>query len=136
MLRARLKFAGVCLILLMVTPGAWAKDSSASLDPDYPSALAAADHFLQAWQSNDAENGIAVLTAHAKKNVSRDALERFFASGERSAYEINHGKRVRRGRYEFPVVLVTRESNRLHRKFSAILIVNTGGNDWAVDKLP
>jgi hypothetical protein len=113
-----------------------AEGSSLSPDPDYRGALAVADRFLQVWQSSDAENGIALLTAHAKKNASKDKLDHFFAGGQSAAFEINHGKRLRRGRYEFPVVLVTGGPKRLHRRFSTIVIVNTGGDDWAVDKLP
>jgi hypothetical protein len=107
-----------------------------SLDSDYVSALAAADHFLQAWQSGDAENGIALLTEHAKKGLNTDDLDKFFSASESSAYEIDRGKWVKRGRYEFPVVIVRRRFNKLHRKFCSIVIVNTSNNDWAVDKLP
>jgi hypothetical protein len=120
----------------MVSLAALGKGSSLSPDPDYRAALAVADRFLQAWQSSDAENGIALLTAHAKKNESKDKLDNFFAGGPPAAFEINHGKRLGRGRYEFPVVLVTGGRKRLHRKFSPLVIVNTGGDDWAVDKLP
>jgi hypothetical protein len=136
MLRWQPKAGGVCFLLVAISVVAWAEPSSTAPDPDYPSALAAADHFLQAWQSNDIENGIALLTVHAKKNANKDELEAFFTSGEPAAYEINRGKRIRSGRYEFAIVLVTGKSQKLHRKFSTIVIVNTGGNDWAVDKLP
>jgi hypothetical protein len=134
MWRPRLKIAGVWLIALSLV--AWMSAASTASDADYVTALAAADRFLQAWQSNDAETGIALLTAHAKKNANKDELERFFISAEPSAYEINRGKRLRRGRYEFAVALLTGESKKMHRKFSTIVIVNTGGNDWAIDKLP
>jgi hypothetical protein len=123
-------------LLVILSLAGWANAVSAAPDVDYTAALSATDHFLQAWQSNDAETGMALLTAHAKKNGNKDELEAFFSSGEPAAYEINHGKRLRQGRYEFPVVLVTGETKKLHRKFSTIVIVNTGGNDWAVDKLP
>lgn len=106
------------------------------LDAEYASALAVADHFLQAWQTGDAENGIAMLTEHAKKGMNPDDLDKFFSASNPSAYEIDRGKAIRRGRYEFPIVLVNRTANRLRRKFSTIVIVNTSNNDWAVDKLP
>lgn len=107
-----------------------------SLDAEYASALAGADRFLQAWQASDAENGIAMLTEHAKKGVNPEDLEKFFTASDPSAYEIGRGRRTHRSRYEFPVVLVNRTANKLHRKFSSIVIVNTSNNDWAVDKLP
>lgn len=111
-------------------------DRAATLDAEYASALAVADRFLQAWQGGDAENGIAMLTEHAKKSLNPGDLDKFFSASNRTAYEIDHGKRMRRGRYEFPVVIVNQAANKLHRKFSSIVIVDTSNNDWAVDKLP
>jgi hypothetical protein len=109
-----------------------------ALDPGYVSALAVANHFLQAWQSGDVESGTVLLTGHAKQSLSRDDLDRFFSNPDPSGYEIDRGTLVKRGRYEFPVVLVTSASKspRIRRRFSSIVIVNTGKNDWAVDKLP
>lgn len=103
---------------------------------DYLSALSAADHFLQAWQSEDAENGTSLLTTHAKTTASTEIVERFFSSAAPSAFEIERGKMLRRGHYEFPIVLMTEDHNRVHRQFSSIVVLNTGGNDWAIDKLP
>jgi hypothetical protein len=109
-----------------------------ALDPSYDFALAVANHFLQAWQSGDVENGTVLLTGHAKQALSRDDLDRFFSNPDPSAYEIDRGTLKKHGRYEFPVVLVTSASKNPHvrRRFSTIVIVNTGKNDWAVDKLP
>jgi hypothetical protein len=133
----RVQLLAVIFCLLIVPQLTAAKvPKPPSLDWDYVSALAAADHFLQAWQSGDPENGISLLTEHAKKNENPDDLDKFFSAPEPSAFEIDRGKRVKRGRYEFPVVMVSRSSNKLHRKFSSIVIVNTSNNDWAVDKLP
>ena len=106
------------------------------LQPDYLSALSTVDHFLQAWQSGDAENGMAMLTNHAKKAVTTEIVEKFFANENLSAYEIERGKALKRGRYQFPVVLMTSKNSHIHRQFSSIIVLNTGGNDWAVDKLP
>jgi hypothetical protein len=108
------------------------------LDPGYVLALAAADHFLQAWQSGDLENGTALLSSHAKEVATTDVVEKFFASPVSSAFEISRGKLLKRGRYEFPVVFVTEatKNTRARRHFSSIIVVNTGNSDWAVDKLP
>jgi len=123
------------LLVLLSVPTLAAKTRPAP-EPGYISALAAADHLLQAWQSGDVENGMSLLTRHAKDSASTDVVEQFFSNPVPSAYEIGHGKLVKRGRYEFPVVLVTGDSKTLHRRFSSIFVVNTGNNDWAVDKLP
>lgn len=141
-LRKRLLFSVpiASLILCLVTSSALAGKTApaAALDPDYVSALAAADRLLQAWQSADVENGMALLSSHAKQSAGSEAVDKFFSRAEASAYEIDRGKMMTRGRYEFPVVLVTSSSKNSHprRRFSSIVVVNTGKNDWAVDKLP
>lgn len=142
MFRPLVRYAAASLCLLFFplpsfsvpTPAKVAPPSS--LNAEYVSALAVADRFLQAWQAGDAENGIAMLTEHAKKGINPDDLDKFFSASDPSAYEVDRGKRIRRGHYEFPVVLVSRTANKLRRKFSSIVIVNTSNNDWAVDKLP
>jgi hypothetical protein len=64
-----------------------ASKKAASLTADYASALAAADHFLQAWQSADPENGIALLTSRTKQATSTDAIEKFFSNPAPSAFK-------------------------------------------------
>jgi hypothetical protein len=108
------------------------------LDPGYIAALAAADRYLQAWQSGDMELGLTLLSGRAKETVTADDLERIFSAASPHSYEIGRGKLLKRDRYEFPVVLVSpaQSNSRVHRRFSTIVVVNTGNNDWAVDKLP
>ena len=123
-------------LFLLLSPLAAKTLPAPGLEPGYVSALAAADHFLQAWQSGDVENGMALLSSHAKEKATTDVVEKFFSNAGPSAYEIGRGKLVKRGRYEFPVVLVSTSMNHARRRFSSIVIVDTGKNDWAVDKLP
>jgi hypothetical protein len=110
-------------------------------DPGYVSALAAANRFLQAWQNQDHETGLLMLTDAAKQLSSEDRLELFFSSssGSDSAYEIARGKRLKAGRYAFPITLFafhsgTNQSDRPQK--SEIVVVLTGKNEWAIDKLP
>lgn len=79
-----------------------------------------------------------LLTTHAKEAATTDAIEKFFSDSGSSGYEINRGKLLKRGRYEFPVVLFNGSTNNLHlhRRFCTVVVVNAGNNDWAVDKLP
>jgi hypothetical protein len=125
----------LCLTLWL-SPLASEARPAAGLDAGYVRALAAADHFLQAWQSGDLENGTALLTSHAKEAATTEGVERFFSNPGPSAYEIVRGKLVKRGRYEFPVALITGASKNSRRRFFSIVVVNTGDNDWAVDTLP
>lgn len=126
----------LCVLLLLSHVAA--KSRSSALDAGYVPALAAADHFLQAWQSGDVESGTALLSSHAKGAVTSEGVETFFSAPVHGGYEIERGKLLKRGRYEFPVVLVmeTAKGARTRRHFSSIVVVNTGNNDWAVDKLP
>ena len=140
-LREVLRLVVASLILcstLLPSPLAAKTRQAPGLDPGYMPALAAADHFLQAWQSGDLENGTAFLSSHAKEVATTEVVEKFFANPVSSAYEIGRGKLLKRGRYEFPVVMVTEAAKnaRAHRHFSSIIVVNTGKNEWAVDRLP
>jgi len=127
----------LCITLSLSSLSAKTRPAPA-LDSGYVQALAAADHFLQAWQAGDLENGMALLSGHAKDAANRDVVERFFSNPEPSGYEIDRGKLMKHGRYDFPVVLVTVPSKNVHahRRFSSVVVVNTSNNDWAVDKLP
>jgi hypothetical protein len=113
-----------------------ARPKSSATGADYAHALAAADRFLQAWQGGDIETGIVMLSSDAKNNTNRDELDQLFASSAPAAYEIDHGKLLRRGRYEFPIVLLATSPKRPQRRFSTIVVLNTGNNDWAIDKVP
>jgi hypothetical protein len=121
---------------LLPSPLAATTRPTPALEPGYVAALAAADHFLQAWQSGDVENGMVLLSSSAKKTATTDAVEKFFSNPGPSAYEIGRGKPRKRGRYEFPVVLIGNSKNHARRRFSSIAMVDTGKNEWAVDKLP
>ena len=108
-------------------------------DPEYTPALAAANRFLQAWQNQDHETGLLMLTDIAKQNSSEDRMELFFSSGRDAAYEIARGKKLKAGRYAFPVALFAShsEANKLWRpQRSEIVVVRAGKDEWAIDKLP
>jgi hypothetical protein len=129
----------LCLPCMAFPPSSMAAKtrSAVSLDSHYARALAAADRLLQAWQTGDIEHGIALLTSHAKQSASSNQVENFFSNSGASGYEIGRGKLLQPGRYEFPVALVdTVPNHHIFRHFSTIVVVNTGNNDWAVDKLP
>jgi hypothetical protein len=113
--------------------------SAPTPDPGYASALAAANRFLQAWQNQDHETGLLMLTDTAKYNSSQDRLEIFFASGHDAAYEIARGKKLRAGCYAFPVALfasVAGMTNAARPQKSQIVVVRAGKDEWAIDKLP
>ena len=134
--------ACVSLLTVFLTAPAWprahghpARQESPS-DPGYVFALAAANHFLYAWQTGDAENGMVLLGDSVRHSQNADKLELFFSNAKDRAFEITRGH-GHPGRYSFPVVLVTpRGSSHVTRKFSEIVLVETRKNDWVVNKLP
>jgi hypothetical protein len=115
------------------------RHSAPSTDPGYASALAAANRFLQAWQNQDHETGLLMLTDIAKQKSSEDRLEAFFASGHDAAYEIARGRKLKTGCYAFPVALFTSlpdSASAVRPQKSQIVVVRAGNDEWAIDKLP
>ena len=111
------------------------KNISLAADPAYAAALAAANRFLHAWQTQDHETGIMMLTDAAREHASRQRLQEFFSPGPDAAFEIQRGKLVN-GQYVFPVVLFDVSETDAHRHASSVVITKMGKDDWAVDKLP
>ncbi len=107
--------------------------------PDYVYALAAANHFMHAWQTGDTENGMIELSDGLRHSQNADNLEEYFSNSnsisKARSFEITRGT-GHTGRYDFPVVLVSLRGSRVIRKFSDIVLIETGKNDWTVDKLP
>jgi hypothetical protein len=136
----------ICGLFLLAAPlqlamPAWArshrpppKEASPS-DPGYLFALATANRFLHAWQAGDLANGMVLLSDGLRHSENADKLEQFFAAETERAFEIRTG-RGHHGRYSFPVVLLAPRGAHMARRSSEMIVVNTGKNDWVVDKLP
>ena len=127
--------------LLSTSADARNKHSSSLAVPDrgYSSALAAANRFLQAWQNQDRETGLLMLTDAAKQASSQERTDSFFSSGNDAAYEIARGRKLKIGRYAFPVTLFTAHSDSSQPdrpQRSLIIVVHAGRDEWAIDKLP
>ena len=129
----------VFLLLLSICPISFAhshKSPRRSTDPSYGSALAAANRFLRAWQDEDHEAGIMMLSDSARQSVSPDKLQSFFSPGPDAAYEIARGKRVNSAAYRFPVVLFGASSAPSHPHVCMVVVTRSGKKEWAIDKLP
>jgi hypothetical protein len=140
LMRLRVAFILLSFLVCSVSFARVPKNSSRLLgsqysDPAYGSALAAANRFLHAWQTQDHETGIMMLTDSARQHASREQLQDFFSSGPEAAFEIQRGKRLNAAEYSFPVVLFNPSSSpRPH--VCRIVIIKAGKDDWAVDNLP
>jgi hypothetical protein len=132
---ALLLFSLLLSTCLLLSAEARTRSASAVLDRDYASALAAANRFLAAWQAQDRENGLVMLTEAAKQHVSEDRLEEFFSPGTDAAYEISRGRKMDSGRYVFPVTLFE-AGHRARPRVSQMIVVESSQDDWAVDRLP
>jgi hypothetical protein len=112
-----------------------------TVDSNYVSALATANDFLHAWQTNDQETGIRLLADQLKQRTAEEILNAFFASAAQpQSFEIGHGKKLGAGRYQFPVSLFARSAKAgtkwTRPRASALVVVKAGPSDWAIDKLP
>jgi hypothetical protein len=127
------------LLLLSFCPQLFAhqhKKHSRTVDPLYGSALAAANRFLRAWQDQDQETGIMMLSDTARQSLSPDKLQAFFSPGPDAAYEIARGSRVNSGGFEFPVVLFGASAKPSHPHACTVVLTRSGKSDWVIDKLP
>jgi hypothetical protein len=107
-------------------------------EPPYVAALAAANRFLYSLQTHDQESALLLLTTAAKKSCSEDRLAMMFSPDSTISYEIARGRRVKPGRYIFPVALFEVGSHRrwARPRYSQITVVRTADDDWAVETLP
>jgi hypothetical protein len=138
----KIRFAAYLFLLtILLTTPVWAGSKSHPAkqetpnDPGYVFALTAANHFLHAWLTGDLEDGTVLLSDGIRHSQNADKLEQFFSNATNRAFEITRGH-GHQGRYSFPVVLVTLRGSRVTRKFSEVILIETGKNDWVVDKLP
>ena len=135
--------AGLFSVVLLLSAPASARVPRAkpatALGREYRAALAAADRFLHAWQSQDQETGLLMLSDSAKRHASEDELAEFFAAGQGAAYEIGRGKQMKGGRFAFPVTLYLAAAAKEHSpppRYSVMVITRSGKDDWVIDRLP
>jgi hypothetical protein len=137
-MRRRITFTVLCCCLfastLLAHPSKHARHAAA--DPSYSAALATANRFLHAWQTQDHETGIMMLSDAARQQVSPERLQEFFSPDGSAAFEIEHGKRLNAGEYVFPIALFGLTGSRDHAQICRIVVTRAGKDDWAVDKLP
>jgi hypothetical protein len=135
----RLSIFLVLGLLLAQAPARTRTSVPAIYDPDYSSALAAANHFLHAWQSEDHETSVIMLTDTAKQQTSEEGLREFLSGGSKTAFEIGHGSKLKSGRYVFPITVFALEPDLrrpCHPHYTRIIVTRTGKDDWGIDKLP
>jgi hypothetical protein len=141
-LRGRLAIALLCALCLVNVGRAKGKPSISGTDSDYIAALAAGNEFLHAWQIQDRAAGVILLTDSTKHRTSEEKIEELLAPGVgiSQSYEIGRGRRLRAGAYSFPVTLFVigtgKSAKPIRPRYSQIVVVKTGRDDWAIDKLP
>lgn len=94
-----------------------------------------ANRFLHAWQVGNVADGMVLLGDSVRHAETPEKLETFFSPGTERGFELGRGT-GRRGRYEFPVALLSPRGSRVFRRATTLVVVSTGKNDWVIDKLP
>jgi hypothetical protein len=140
------KLLTIALALFLIQPLevalARTRPLRATFDQDYASALATADRFLHAWQTQDAESGLLLLTDRVRQHTAEGKLHDFFSAERNSnaSFEVGRGRRLPGGRYRFPVALFTADAangrRALRPQASALIVVPISRSEWAVDTLP
>ena len=105
-------------------------------EAQYLSALATADRFLGAWMNDEPDLAESML-GQPKDTPERD-IETLITMACPCAFELKHGKRVRVGSYEFPVVLCgpPAGNSRIFVKLTSIVISRATDDRWTVEKVP
>ena len=140
-LRRKLLAVAIAVLIVQFVPRAMARPRPrlASFDKDYSFALATADRFLHAWQTQDAESGILLLSDRARQHTEETRVHAFFFAERGGSFEIGRGRKLAVGRYEFPVALFAPDAARTREarpKMVSLIVVKVGHDDWAVDQLP
>jgi len=103
---------------------------------DYMLALKTADLFLTAWISGEWD--VAQSMLNVRLSEPDGEFESFMVSACPCAYEVNHGKKLRPGTYEFPVVLFRPPAgnSRIAVQHSAIVVSRGREDRWVIEKIP
>ena len=136
---ALLRAIAFFVLLAFLPAPSSARSKSPAVDPDYVYALATANQFLHAWQVQDQETAILLLSDHLKQHTPDSALGKHLNSrGKPQSFEIGRGKKLAAGRYQFPIALFPTPANArwMRPQATALVVVKTGKSDWAIDKLP
>ena len=125
------------LLITLAMPSLGKSKAAPPVDSDYIHALATANHFLHAWQTQDQETAILLLSDGLKQRTSESSLDALLTSSisKPQSFEIGRGKKLATGRYQFPIALFQAKAKWTHPQIAALVVVKNG-NDWAVDKLP
>jgi hypothetical protein len=139
--RGRLATPVLYLLIVAVLVGnAFARARTAgktAIDSDYVAALSLANRFLSAWQNRDHEAALLMLTNSAKQHTTEERFGAFISgNGGQQAFLITTGKKISSGRFDFPVALFDSSGTSVHRRFSHIIVIRAGKDEWAVDTLP
>ena len=126
------------LLVIFAVPSSGKSKTAPPVDPDYVYALATANHFLHAWQTQDQETAILLLSDRLKQRTSESLLDALLSSNvsKPQSFEIGRGKKLAPGRYQFPIALFQAKAKWTHPQTAALVVVKNGYNDWAIDRLP
>jgi len=148
----RAGLAGLTLVLSLLaglacekkgTPSDPGGSSDGSDAGGYAPALASANAFCRAWQSQDY---LAAKKLFSAALLERHAVGRLVSAVQGAtnhkhvAYEISRGRRLEDGRYEFPVRLYVRYTGQMSDRQETIdarvVVVSDAAGLWRLDEIP
>jgi hypothetical protein len=126
-----------CLLLFPGFVAARGRADVAKIDSDYAGALAAADRFLHAWQTQGSRKRTVDAHRCGKGAFVRTAAAGVFLARGRGGLPDQWREEVESGRYAFPVALLESPAKgQVRRRYSEIIVMRTRTQDWVVDKMP
>jgi len=84
-------------------------------------------------------SSILLLSDRLKQHIVETTLDSHLNSKAKpQSFEIGRGKKLRSDRYQFPIALFPAPSNvrTMRPQMATLLVIKTGKNEWAIDKLP
>lgn len=115
-----------------------------TIDHDYVMALSAADQFLGAWATRDADRGYPLLSDRLKKSMDQERLRLAIAgvsNPHHTAFEVFGGRRLDKDRFRFFAYLFESYTGeptkpRPRPDVQTITLVRKSGDTWVVDEFP
>jgi hypothetical protein len=140
-LPAMLRAVTSCLLIaiFMLPAMARSKPIPAPIDPDYIYALATANQFLHAWQTQDQETAALLLSDRLKQRSPETLLEGLLSNEARpQSFEIARGRKLAPGCFKFPIALFAKPTKAkfTHPHVATLVVIKTGTSEWAIDQLP
>jgi hypothetical protein len=139
-------FVCVLALMLAMSSSAWgqrAQAPSIRVDDHYILALGAADRFLHAWATRDADLGRTTLAPAALARYSAEQTATLFqgvSSPHHESFEIGPGHALSPTKYAFDIIqyeyLTNMHVNQPRPTPARLVVIQVAADTWLVDEIP